>query len=126
MLFAGNKICHPDLALGCCEQIFGRYKASLKTVAASLGFTVWQGIDTYRIFVFLLVRCDLISFSFPTKLGKCKDIFNVPFGRKYYPGIFCLDFLLKALFSRIQAFRARLKASSSLFWLGMIIFNFAS
>jgi len=41
MLFAGNKICHPDLALGHSEWIFGRYEVSLKTVAASLSFTVW-------------------------------------------------------------------------------------
>lgn len=71
MLFAGNKICHPDLVLGCSEWIFGRYKASLKTVAASLSVTVWQEIDTYRIFVFPLVGCDL-TFSFLHKAGQVR------------------------------------------------------
>lgn len=97
MLFAGNKICHPDLVLGCSEWIFGRYKASLKTVAASLSFMVWQKKQT-QIGYLSFFQWDVISLLslFSTKLGKCKNIFNAPLGRKVYQGIFFFNFFSKS------------------------------
>lgn len=52
---------------------------------------------------------SLLSLS-STKLDKCKVIFHATLGRKDYQGIFCLDFSLKALFSRIPGIEDMLES----------------
>lgn len=84
MLFTGNKSCHPDLVLGCSEWIFGRCEASLKIVAASLSFTLWQEIDTY-IGCLSFFWGNVISFFLLPP--QSREIFKALSGRKDDEGI---------------------------------------
>lgn len=86
MLFTGNKSCHPELVLGCSEWIFGRCEASLKIVAASPSFTVWQETDTYRGCLSFFWGNVISFFLLPPQSWV---IFKALLGRKDYEGIVC-------------------------------------